>query len=184
MVHEVTKNISAALALAVLLAACHSLPPAPPPAPAVATSAGNAGAAALVTPPARSAHSGPLPVRHLPAPAPATPNVPAAPITGRLADGQHLPVVQSLLRRAERYRRQGRLDLASHDLEQALRLAPQSSLTFLRLAELRLQQRHLAAAEHLARRGLLYSRSIAERERLKAIIRMCHPPVSRSVAHP
>lgn len=180
MVHDVATKIAWGVGLCILLAACHSLPPSPPSVPASATGATTSAATAVVvTPPAPSVHRGPLPLRHLPPAAP--PSAPAAPaMIGHFADGQHLPAVQSLLRRAERYRRQGRLDLASHDLEQALRLAPQSSLIFLRLAELRLQQHHPAAAEHLARRGLLYSRSIPERERLKAIIRMHHSSTSSS----
>jgi predicted Zn-dependent protease len=71
-----------------------------------------------------------------------------------LADGSKVPAVQGLLSTAERERRAGRLESAAAALERAQRLAPQSALVYQRLAEVRLQQKRPAEAEHLARKGV------------------------------
>lgn len=72
----------------------------------------------------------------------------------QLADGSKVPAVQGLLSTAERERRAGRLESAAAALERAQRLAPQSALVYQRLAEVRLQQKRPAEAEHLARKGV------------------------------
>lgn len=72
----------------------------------------------------------------------------------QLADGSKVPALQGLLQTAERERRAGRLDAAASALERAQRLAPQSSIVYQRLAEVRLQQKRPAEAEHLARKGV------------------------------
>lgn len=72
----------------------------------------------------------------------------------QLADGSKVPAVQGLLQTAERERRAGRLDAAASALERAQRLAPQSAIVYQRLAEVRLQQKRPAEAEHLARKGV------------------------------
>ncbi len=181
MVDKRIERCAGLLLMAVGLGACQALAPRPQTPPLVSAATAQPAAAAATTPaspglPVRAVHRGLLPPQRLSAPPP-----PVAPSSAEhLADGHQLPAVHALLVSAEHFRKKGRLDLASHRLEQALRLAPQSAEIYGRLAELRLQQHRPAEAEHLARRGLLYARHIEERERLKAIIRMSRPQAKPS----
>lgn len=107
-------------------------------------------------------------VLNAPSSVPARP-VPAQPAR-QLADGSRVPAVQGLLATAERERRAGSLEAASAALERAQRLAPQSSLIYLRLAEVRLQQQRPADAEQFARKGLGFASGPAAQAALWRVI--------------
>ncbi len=83
-----------------------------------------------------------------------------------LRDGRQIPAVRRLLDRADLRHRQHRWDLEAHDLEQALRMAPQSAWVDYDLARLRMAEHRLVSAENWARRGLLYARDAGLRARL------------------
>ncbi len=100
-----------------------------------------------------------------------TSSVPHGPVYAQprhvvLRDGRQIPAVRRLLDRAEVWHRQHRLDLEAHDLEQALRMAPQSAWVDYDLARLRMTEHRLVSAENWARRGLLYASDAGLRARL------------------
>lgn len=110
----------------------------------------------------------------------------------QLADGSKVPAVQGLLSTAERERRAGRLEGAASALERAQRLAPQSALVYQRLAEVRLQQKRPAEAEHLARKGLGFAsgsgmqasfwRQIAESRRQQGRVQAAEEAAAKAAA--
>lgn len=105
-----------------------------------------------------------------PAPGQPTPrSIPAQP-PRQLADGSKVPAVQSLLSSAERERRAGQLEAAVVLLERAQRLAPQSSVIYQRIAEVRLQQKRPAEAEQLARKGVSFASGSAAQASLWRLI--------------
>ncbi len=113
------------------------------------------------------------PVPAQPRPQASSPAVPAAPVYTwasqpqvRLADGSTTPVLASLLKRAQTYQHQGKWYKAAHVLEQAIRVAPQSALPYLRFGQLRLALKQYASAANMARRGLLFARSAQDRGQL------------------
>ncbi|NNM51265.1 MAG: tetratricopeptide repeat protein [Pseudomonadales bacterium] len=120
--------------------------------------------------------------QHRPVPAPpvSQPTTPAPPVAPaytwasqpqvRLADGSTIPVLASLLKRAQTYQYQGKWYKAAHVLEQAVRVAPQSALPYLRFGQLRLAQKQYASAANMARRGLLFARLAQDRGQLWQVI--------------
>lgn len=88
----------------------------------------------------------------------------------KLADGRDVPAVQGLLATASEYLQQGKLEEAAVSLERAQRLAPQSAMVYLRLAEVRLQQGRGMEAEQLARKGLSYAQGNVQQAALWGVV--------------
>ncbi|HEX5277102.1 MAG TPA: tetratricopeptide repeat protein [Fluviicoccus sp.] len=78
--------------------------------------------------------------------------------------------MSGLLASAEARLQQGQLEEAATSLERAQRLAPQSAEVYLKLSETRFRQGRVVEAEQLARKGLAFSRSVAQQAALWRMI--------------
>lgn len=105
-------------------------------------------------------HSGP-PTHAVPHPAPVAPSAPAAvrvlpPVAQpprSPADGSRIAAFQPTLALAQSQAQAGNLDAAASTLERAARMAPQSSLVYQRLADVRVRQQRLTEATQLLRKA-------------------------------
>ena len=82
-----------------------------------------------------------------------------------LDEGQHSPVIASLLAQAEQHRLHQRWQMAAALLDQARQIEPRNSEIFYRQAWLELQRNNASQAESLLRRGLVFCAPQSEQER-------------------
>ncbi|MEG0652116.1 MAG: tetratricopeptide repeat protein [Acinetobacter sp.] len=82
----------------------------------------------------------------------------------KLDDGQGIPAFKNLMQQTQVSFQKGQWDAAERSALQAQRLAPQSAETFLYLARIANQKKQYANAESLARRGLGFAQSSAQKK--------------------
>ena len=82
----------------------------------------------------------------------------------KLDDGQNIPAFKNLMQQTQVSFQKGQWDAAERSALQAQRLAPQSAETFLYLARIANQKKQYANAESLARRGLGFAQSSAQKK--------------------
>lgn len=87
-----------------------------------------------------------------------------------LNQGQHAPVIQALLTKAERARQAGKWNTALSYLDQARQIQPRNGEVFLRQGWVRLQTGDLAQAEQLLRRGINLAQNCGEEVRLRLLL--------------
>ena len=82
----------------------------------------------------------------------------------KLEDGQNIPAFKNLMQQTQLAFQKGQWDVAERSALQAQRLAPQNAETFLYLARIANQKKQYANAESLARRGLAFAQSTAQKK--------------------
>ena len=96
--------------------------------------------------------------------------VPEQKVQQKFNDGSQLPAFRTLMQKTQTAYKKQQLSEAERYAQQAQRIAPQATETYLYLALIADQRKQYANAEALARRGLSYAQSNAMKKQLWYII--------------
>ena len=96
--------------------------------------------------------------------------VPEQKVQQKFNDGSQLPAFRTLMQKTQTAYKKQQLSEAERYAQQAQRIAPQATETYLYLALIADQRKQYANAEALARRGLSYAQSNAMKKQLCYII--------------
>ena len=96
--------------------------------------------------------------------------VPEQKVQQKFNDGSQLPAFRTLMQKTQTAYKKQQLSEAERYAQQAQRIAPQATETYLYLALIADQRKQYANAEALARRGLSYAQSNAMKKQLWLVI--------------